>query len=489
LPSSHLRAIFSVPAAVSRNTDLNELTWIKRAPGAPYFVTETGEPWTPIGQNDAITWPELAGLFRRDLGAVERHVASLRDSGVTCMRLMLEYAHTENRYFERPAGRYVPAMVQLWDDLFAICERVGMRILLTPLDTFFTWVRWKYHPYNVANGGPCSDRTRLIICPGTRELVKARLAFATKRWGGSGVIFAWDLWNEMHPAQADNQPGAFDEYISDVGPFLRELETRLHGRAHPQCVSVFGPELIWKPWIVPPIFRHPQLDFANSHFYEEGTIDHPHDTVSPAVSAARLTREALSEIVDFRPFFDSEHGPIHTFKDKHKNLPEDFDDEYFRHIQWAHLASGGAGGGMRWPNRRPHVLTPGMRAAQKALSGFLPLVDWARFRRRNLNDEIVVDAGAVHAFGCGDEAQAVVWIVRKALGEKVAGLRRVDDRGEVSVALRVPGLADGAYRVTSWDTRDGREQSRFDAAAEGGAGLGFSVDLRGGDLALAINKV
>jgi hypothetical protein len=65
----------------------------------------------------------------------------------------------------------------------------------------------------------------------------------------------------------------------------------------------------------------------------------------------------------------------------------------------------------------------------------------------------------------------------------------VDDRGEVSVALRVPGLADGAYHVTCWDTRDGREQSRFDAAAEGGAGLGFSVDLRGGDLALAINKL
>ncbi|TIL77742.1 MAG: hypothetical protein E5Y81_12695, partial [Mesorhizobium sp.] len=35
--------------------------------------------------------------------------------------------------------------------------------------------------------------------------------------------------------------------------------------------------------------------------------------------------------------------------------------EYFRHLQWAHLAAGGAGGGMRWPNRSPHVLTPGMR--------------------------------------------------------------------------------------------------------------------------------
>ena len=39
---------------------------------------------------------------------------------------------------------------------------------------------------------------------------------------------------------------------------------------------------------------------------------------------------------------------------------------------------------MRWPNRHPHVLTPGMRAAQGALARLLPLVDWTRFRRRPL---------------------------------------------------------------------------------------------------------
>src|SRR3712207_8786775 len=53
-----------------------------------------------------------------------------------------------------------------------------------------------------------------------------------------------------------------------------------------------------------------------------------------------------------------------------------------RHMQWAHFAAGAAGGGMRWPNRRPHVLTEGMRKAQHALAGFLPLIDWAHFRRR-----------------------------------------------------------------------------------------------------------
>ncbi|TIP83218.1 MAG: hypothetical protein E5X58_37920, partial [Mesorhizobium sp.] len=39
------------------------LPWIKLA--GSYFATEDGEAWTPIGQNDAVSWPELNGLFRR----------------------------------------------------------------------------------------------------------------------------------------------------------------------------------------------------------------------------------------------------------------------------------------------------------------------------------------------------------------------------------------------------------------------------------------
>lgn len=51
------------------------LPWIRRAPGAPYFVTEAGQAWMPIGQNDAVTWVEFAGLLdRRDLDGVREHL-------------------------------------------------------------------------------------------------------------------------------------------------------------------------------------------------------------------------------------------------------------------------------------------------------------------------------------------------------------------------------------------------------------------------------
>ncbi|MDT7951267.1 MAG: hypothetical protein RQ966_07150 [Acetobacteraceae bacterium] len=389
------------------------LCWIERAPGAPYFVEDNGRSWTPIGQNDSIAWFELAGLRgRRDLVAVRKHFGWLAEHGVTCLRLMLEYAEDGQHFFEQPAGTYNPILVQLWDDLFELAESAGLRILLTPLDTYFQWVRWDQHPYNVANGGPCVARTQLMTCPATRALIKRRLAFATRRWGGSGALFAWDLWNEMHPVQGEDRPDCFADYIDDVGPFLRTLEIETHGRAHLQCVSVFGPELRWKPWLNEAIFRHPALDFASSHLYAEGTIDHPQDTVAPAFAVAELVGEALSEITDGRPFLDTEHGPIHTFKDHRVTLPEAFDDEYFRHVQWTHVACGAVGGGMRWPNRHPHALTPGMRKAQSVLARLLPLIEWREFRREPLGDRLSWTDENVAVFGCGDHRQVLLYALR-----------------------------------------------------------------------------
>jgi mannan endo-1,4-beta-mannosidase len=473
------------------------LPWIQVSPGAPYFQTEEGESWTPIGQNDAITWPDLQGLFRRrDLAGAERYVASLAAHGVTTMRLMLEYAQGRHRFIERPVGTFPPAMVRLWDDLFAICARQGVRILLTPFDTFWMWLKWKHHPYNRANGGPCRAKSRLLTCPDSRAAIKRRLLFATERWGGSGALFAWDLWNEIHPAYSGDDPGCFAEFVEDVSETLRRREIELYGRSHPQTVSVFGPVLLQYSGVDEAILRHPRLDFASTHFYEQGTIDHPRDTVAPAVSTGRLVRDALADVPPERPFFDSEHGPIHTFKDHHRTLPEPFDDEYFRHIQWAHLASGGAGGGMRWPNRHPHRLTPGMREAQKALAGFLPLIDWTRFRRRNLNSEIGVEGPGCTGFACGDREQAVVWILR-------ADVLRIDtlrvdrdrkgmlrqDAEPVSPAVAIPGLAPGRYRVTFWDTVAGRCAGCVEAEPAADGRLTLSLPPMRTDLAMAVRSI
>ncbi len=167
----------------------------------------------------------------------------------------------------------------------------------------------------------------------------------------------------------------------------------------------------------------------------------------------RIVREALADIKDDRPFFDSEHGPIHSYKDHHITLPEAFDDEYFRHMQWAHFASGGAGGGMRWPNRKPHCLTAGMRAAQKALADFLPLIDWTNFRRVNVNQELTADQVGLALFGCGDADQAIVWCLRRNTIGPDGRLNK--DVPAIAPTIAVPGLSAGNFIVRAWNTERG----------------------------------
>jgi mannan endo-1,4-beta-mannosidase len=445
------------------------LPWIQVAPDAPYFVDETGAAFTPIGQNDAISWPELAGLFRRkDMASVEGHLRWLKGHGVNTLRLMLEYAQVRHRYFEQPAGRFVPAMVQLWDDLFALCEKLELRILLTPVDTFWMWRHWKHLPWNKANGGPLGSMSEVLTCPATRQAIKNRFEFVVRRWGGSGVLFAWDLWNEIHPAQGGEEVECWDEFVHDISTHVRSLELELYGRSHPQTVSIFGPEIVLQPHHAPAmrqtLFRHPDLDFASIHIYATGSIDNPKDTVQPALVMGGIVGECLREIDDNRPFLDSEHGPIYNFINKKKTLPEPFDDEYFRHLSWAHLASGGAGGGMRWPNRHPHTLTHGMRRAQKAMADFLPHIDWPSFRRRNLSG--CVKARHFHAFACGDETQALIWLLRRDNLGSDKRLRR--DAVPVTTSFTIPGLADGTYRVRGWDTEQGAMREDFSAIASGG---------------------
>ena len=138
---------------------------------------------------------------------------------------------------------------------------------------------------------------------------------------------------------------------------------------------------------------------------------------------------------------------------------------------------------MRWPNRYPHVLTPGMRLAQLALTRFLPLIDWKRFRRRNLNNEIAVLDPNVACFGCGDERQAVVWLLRKK------PLRRdgcLDRNYLAPVAVKVPALATGAYRAVLWDTTEGVERGQFMGTVDETGALTVAIPAMGPDLAIAV---
>lgn len=428
------------------------LPWIRVCENSPYFEDENGASWTPIGQNDAITWPDFQGLFKRQNPAlVEGHMAFLAAHGVTCIRMMMEYCQTENRYLEKPVGKFQANMVQFWDDLFALCKKYNIRVLVTPFDTFWMARRWKYHPYNKISGGPCSSKWQWLSSAVMLTAIKNRFDFFIERWGEDGSIFGWDLWNEINPIHAGRHDQQLVHFIERISVHIREKELALYGKSHLQTVSVFEP-ILAKHDIAELIFRHPMLDFSTTHFYEFASIDNPRNTYSAAIMTGIMVKNALEKTASGRPFLDSEHGPILYFRRNKRGLPEAFDDEYYLHMQWAHLASGGAGGGMRWPYRYPHVLTHGMRRAQKNMSEFAELINWQSFNRKNLNDQLSADNPNIHTFGCGDANQAIIWLL------SVKAKKRSKTKSSMissPVAVPVPGLDAGNYKVHLWSTLTG----------------------------------
>ncbi len=124
-------------------------------------------------------------------------------------------------------------------------------------------------------------------------------------------------------------------------------------------------------------------------------------------------------------------------------------------MSWAHLASGGAGGGMRWPNRHPHTLTPGMRQAQGVMADFARLIDWPRFAAQNVSGQVVARPDELLAYACADDRQAVAWVVRGR--ESLVGEGELPFLPLVTGAtIELPPVAPGTYAVTFVETHNGQ---------------------------------
>ncbi|MBZ0288162.1 MAG: hypothetical protein K8I30_11155, partial [Anaerolineae bacterium] len=389
-------------------------------------------------------WVGLSGLYqRRDLPVVEAYLDDLAAHGVTILRLMLEYAHHDGWYFERAVGEPNSVMVQLWDDLILMCQARGLRILLTPWDTFWMARRWQHHPYNRVNGGPAASPGDFFTSPDVIKATINRLCLVIERWGETGVIAAWDLFNEIHPYWGGT-PEQQSRVLAEISEQIREVEEQHWGFTRLQTVSCFGPNPDSEYAAM--IFRHPSLDFATTHIYYKGSIDYPTETITPALTMRDWVRKGVQQASD-RPFTDSEHGPIHLFNDHKRSLRPAFDDEYERRLMWAYLAAGGAGSGMRWPARNPHILTTGMKQALLSLSKFAGLIDWNTFRPSPLD---YFPAANIHAIGSRDDRQAVLYVIHPSTSKyPTAYTPRPKIFSEIPIEIE--SLLPGVYHVSLWD--------------------------------------
>ena len=439
---------------------------LRVAPSGRSFQTFDGEPFLWFGANDSIMWPGLQPLRdRRDVAATEAYLKSFADGGANSIRLFLEYAHDDHWYFEKPVGTVQPHMKQLWDDLFDLCERFNLRVLLAPWDNFWMSRRWDRHPYNARNGGPAPTAFGFFENEATIQATMRRFEWVIERYANRAVLAAWDLFNEIDPHWGSEASGQ-SVVLRRISAAIRQKEGEVQGWTRPQTVSCFGPNP--QGALAELIFRLPDLDFANTHIYWDKSIDAPRDTVKAAVDMARWTRHGRAQTPKNRPFFDSEHGPIHLFNDRKRWLEEQFDIEYEHNLMWAHLCSGGAGSGFRWPARHPHVLLDGHRKSFGALANFSRLLDWNTFQHEDATPLLQLRGTRreVVPFALGDGAQGCAYFLRRPPAKHRGVLPSREPLQNIEV--RWSGWNDGPKYVRFFDPTEGLRRNDSFGTVRGG---------------------
>ncbi|HEY3266066.1 MAG TPA: dockerin type I repeat-containing protein [Armatimonadota bacterium] len=409
------------------------------------FVFPDGSVTVAIGENDGYDWPGLTGLFRNgDVASADAYVAMLKANGVNVMRIMMEYAENPVQYMETPLGTWAPLNQRFWDQFLPICEKYGMTVLATPWDTFWMNRNWDPNPYNAVNpGGLVTNMTDFITSPAVRASQKNRFKYLIDRYGNSRAIFAWDLLNEFdiwwNASEAQRQ-----DWVNEMAAYVQDYEYAKWGHRHMVTVSTAASE---PGGIIGDVaLRHPRFEFANTHQYYGGTVNNPQNIIAPAISVNGGVKANLAAIADGRPYTDSESGPIDLPYPWLTNNPT-FDTQYFHHMAWAHLASGGAGGGMRWPYLDPHYLTMAMHAVQKAQAAVCKGLDWSTFHVANADNRVSSSRAGLITMASADARQAMMWVtedVRSSAAQTITG-----------VTLTVSGMAEGQYVLTCWNTNTG----------------------------------
>lgn len=482
----------------------NASNYVQLSDSNRYFQLEDGSDFLPLGHNEGIDWPYLINIYptltvngvfgEYDPVILRDYFDTLHDHGVNVIRIMTDDPQPTANYLdppdsiqlEEPIGSFNPRVIRFLDDMFEIAADYDIYFMLTPYDTYWMNFTWDPNHYNSANGGPVHARHDFLTERRCLEYQKERIKFLIDRYGNSDRIFAWDFMNELN-IWWDSSEAEELEFTNQLTSWLTQYERETWGKNHLVCISTAGPEHSGDLGYA--VYQHPNVDFPTTHFYYgEGTPPWPaqpsvanpetapgsgvYDGIIAPVQVNTGIRYALSQIPadDPRPFLDSESGPItyvgggsSTPSETPQTLPLAFDNMYHHNMIWAHLASGGAGSGLRWPMRFPlHTMSDGMLDNLQAMNRIGKNIRWATFNSENIDTQISVSNTGGHDvidMGCSDGITALVFIIQ-------------DTRSTTGVisgaSLQVSGMQAGDYDVLVFDSYTGDLLSQTTQTAAAG---------------------
>ncbi len=427
--------------------------YVRLSDSGRYFQLEDGTDFLPIGHNEGVDWPFLERIYPFHAGydpvQTREYFNMLHDHGVNVIRIMTEAPASALKpggiQMENPVGAFDPDTVLFLDHLFELAADYRIYLMITPYDTFWMNKTWNDSPYNPERGGPVHDPHDFLTSDACFEYQQARWKFLIDRYGNSDYVFAWDLLNELD-IWWDSSEEEELAWVDRMTSFLQHYERQRWGKNHLVCISTAASNPSTGGALNFAVYRHPNVDFPTTHMYYPDVSDPP-DAIAPALAVHAGTKFQIAQIPtgDPRPYLDSESGPIDDWPQ-----PRALDDEIFHNMTWAHLAAGGAGGGLRWPYRNdPHSLTDTMHDYQLAMSRIARNIRWSSFASADIDDDLTLRNTVGHTLipmGCGDGATALVWILQDSRSSS----------GTVPAAvLDVAGMQPGSYLARFFDSYTG----------------------------------
>lgn len=306
-----------------------------------YMELSDGTPYIPNGLN--MISPQGLRTTEEGLAQMDRWMKALADTGGNYIRIWLSSPFWDPEH-ER-AGVYDEQQAKRVDALLQLARRHGIRVKMTiehfreidPANVRQSWALKSLH--HVSRGGTAKDMPDWLANEASRAQFRQKLAWLRDRFGEQGVIYAWELWNEVNAVRGG-------DYLGWSEAMLPELARLFPRNMAIQSLGSFDSDRARDPYRRLCQMQH--NDVAQVHRYLDpgASLSVCHGPVD--VLAADAVRELLA-MNPGRPVILAEGGavePRHT--GPFKLYAKDSEGIILHDVLFAPFFAGAAGAGQCW---------------------------------------------------------------------------------------------------------------------------------------------
>jgi hypothetical protein len=308
-----------------------------------YLAFDNGKAFVPIGQN--LQWDEnwnLSNYFKMLRKSNEQGCNAIR-YGLTSWFSEIEWTNVPYypHNYQGTKQYYLPhaALTDSIIDSLSAKNMYASLSLFSPTNTADSaWGdgEWRFNPYNVINGGTCSNHQQFFTDATARSNYKNRLRYINARWGYSPNILAWEIGNEMelsvsyYNGEYDTCVSLIANWVDEMTAYMKTIDVNNHLRTLSYAYASNGRQNL----------SNPNIDLTQIHEYNQ---DKPVPNFENVIVGAFLEHNAMYK----KPFLVSEYGLYYDYNGN-KSVSDDPSGVLIHNALWSSMFSGSYGPALNW---------------------------------------------------------------------------------------------------------------------------------------------